>query len=193
VTDFRFDAESHRYYLGDEQIPSVTQVLEPLQELEGIPRGILESARDFGIKVHSACALMINKSLDWRTLDPQLVPYVSAARKFLQESGVTMLRYEHRMVDPSLKIAGTLDFTGMLNRYAAVFDWKTTAVMGRTVGLQLAAYDHLYRLGMGSRPLKRYGVQLREDGSYRLLEYKDPRDFNFFKSALNIWWWRNSK
>jgi PD-(D/E)XK nuclease superfamily len=190
---FRFEQETHIYYLDEQEIPSVTQVLEPLMELEGIPRDILEEAAAFGTHVHEACALMLHKQLEWRTLDPKLVPYVSAAKKFIQEAGVIVLRIEHRMCDPSLKVAGTLDLLGVIDKHTAIIDWKSTATMSKTTGLQLAAYDHLHRRSLGGRPLRRYGVQLRADGDYRLIEYKDSRDANWFFSALNLWWWRNSR
>jgi hypothetical protein len=189
---FRFEHETHQYYLDEEKIPSVTQVLEPLQELEGIPRAVLEEARVFGQHVHKAAALLPHKMLEWRTLDPKLVPYVAAAKKFLEEAKVVVLRVEYPMCDPSLKVAGTGDLFGVIDRCSAVFDYKTTAVMSRTNGLQLAAYDHLYRRTLGGRPLKRFGVQLRSDGEYRLVEYRDSRDAAWFFSALNLWHWRNA-
>jgi hypothetical protein len=190
---FRFEADTHTYYLDEQEIPSVTQVLEPLQELEGIPRQVLEEARVFGQHVHQACALMLYKTLDWRTLDLKLVPYVSAAKKFVEENKVTVLRVEHAMCDPALKVAGTLDLLAVLNKVTAIFDWKSTTVMSRTVGLQLAAYDHLHRRSLGGRPLKRFGVQLRADGDYRLYPYEDSRDLQWFFSALNLWWWRQTR
>jgi len=193
VTDFTFDEASHVYRLGGRVVPSVTQVLEPLQELEGIPPAILEVARVFGQHVHTACALMIEQTLDWSTLDTKLVPYVSAARQFLKDSNLVILRSEHRMYDPKLMFAGTLDVAGMIAKTPWILDWKSTSVMSRTVGLQLAAYEHLYTLGRTAGPkLKRGGVQLRADGTYRLYPYTDARDRNWFLSALNIWHWRQT-
>jgi len=190
--DFRFDEKEHRYSLDDQEIPSVTQVLEPLQCWDGIPPETLEAARVFGQQVHHAVALALLVQLDWATLDPQLVPYVTAAQKFVKEAEVTVLRVEHRMVDPQLKFAGTLDLLGVMRRYTAVFDWKTPTVMPRTAGLQTAGYEHLFRRTYGGRPLKRYGVQLRADSEYRLYPYEDTRDWSWFVSALNLWWWQAS-
>ena len=191
--EFSFEQETHTYRLDGQVIPSVTQVLEPLMELEGIRREVLEEAAAFGTHVHEACALMLQKRLDWATLDTRLVPYVSAAKKFVEEAKVVVLRVEHRMCDPVLRVAGTLDLLGVIDRSTGIFDWKSSAVMSKTTGLQLAGYDHLHRRSLGGRPLKRFGVQLRADGDYRLFEYKDPRDQNWFFSALNLWHWKESR
>lgn len=187
-----FDAATHTYMLNGRRCPSVTEVLQPLQLLDGIPPDILEAARIRGQHVHTAVHMMIHKTLEWRTLDPQLVGYVQAAKKFLDEADVKVLVSEYRMADEGLKVAGTLDIIGILKRATCLFDWKSTATMPRTAGPQTAAYDHLYRKNLGGRPMRRYGVQLFADGSYKLHAYDDPRDFTWFTSALNIWHWRNA-
>jgi hypothetical protein len=190
--ELTFEPEGHRYFISGKPVPSVSAVLEPLQELDGIPRDVLERARVFGQHVHTACALMVNKVLEWRTLDPALVPYVTAAKKFLDETGVRVLACEYGMGDPGLKFAGTLDVLGIFKKSTCVFDWKSTVRIPRTAGPQTAAYDHLYRRNLGGRPMKRYGVQLLETGDYKLFPFEDQRDFQWFVSCLNIWHWRNS-
>lgn len=190
--ELSFDAETHTYAIKGKAVPSVSAVLEPLQELDGIPRDVLEHARILGQHVHTACAMMVNKVLEWRTLDLKLVPYVQAAKKFIEENEIKVLAAEYRMADDGLKFAGTLDLLGVFRRYTCVFDWKATSMMPRTAGPQTAAYDHLYRRNLGGRPMKRYGVQLLETGDYKLFPFEDPRDFTWFVSALNIWHWRNS-
>jgi hypothetical protein len=190
--NLRFEPATHSYYFGDQYFPSVTEVLEPEQRLEGIAPAVLAAAKVRGQHVHEACALLTQDALDWSSLDPLLVGYASAARLFLKESGVIVLRSEHRMCDPQLKVAGTLDLYGRMRRYDCVFDYKTALARSRTEGLQLAGYEHLHRRMYGGRALKRFVVQLREDGQYRLWPYEDPRDFSLFVSCLNLWHWRNS-
>jgi hypothetical protein len=188
-----FRPDDHTYYIEERQVPSVSSVLEPLNQLDGIPPSTLERARLLGQHAHKAIALMLYKALEWRKLDPVLVPYCMAAQKFVKEADVRVLSIEHRMGDPGLKFAGTLDLLGIMGKYTCVYDWKCVDTMPRTAGPQTAAYDYLYRRNTGSRPLKRYGVQLFSDGTYKLFPFEDPRDWNFFQSALNIWHWRNSK
>lgn len=191
--ELTFDPKHHRYYLDEQEVPSVTRVLEPMQELDGIPKDILEQARIRGQHVHAACHMLVAKTLEWRTLDPTLMPYVSACDKFLKENEIKVLVAEKQMADPGLKFAGTLDVLGIFRRNPCIFDWKSTATMPRTAGPQTAAYDYLYRRSMGGRPMRRFGVQLLDDGTYKLFPFEDPRDWSWFASALNIWHWRNER
>lgn len=190
-----FDRASHTYRLGGRVVPSVSDVLEPLQLLDGIPEKVLEEARIRGQHVHSAIHMMIHNALDWPTLHTDYVPYVTAARKFIRECEVKVIASEYRMGDDGLRFGGTLDLLGVMKRMTAVIDWKAVAQMPRTAGPQTAAYDYLYRRQLGGarggpRPFKRYGVQLLATGDYRLFPFEDPRDWNVFLSALNIWHWR---
>jgi hypothetical protein len=193
--ELTFEEEPHVYRLGGKFIPAVSDVLDPLvSAYDNIPPAVLARARDIGHAVHAACALMCQKNLEWSTVDPKVLGYVQAAQKFLREADVRVLAVEYRMCDPELWVAGTLDLLGLMKSKTCVFDWKATEVMPRTAALQTAAYDHLYRRNIGgsrTRFNKRYGVQLFADSTYKLFPFDDERDYNWFKSALNLWHWRN--
>jgi hypothetical protein len=193
MAEHRFDREAHKYYVGIEEVPSVTRVLEPLQELDGIPRNTLEAARERGQHVHTAIHLVLHKALEWRTLDPQLVGYVQAAQLFIRECEFQVLVNELPMVDEGLKFGGMLDVMGIMRRKQCLVDWKAVDTVSRVVGPQTAAYDYLYRRKTGARPMHRYACQLFADGSYKLFPLEDPRDWSMFASALNIWHWRNGQ
>lgn len=186
-----FDEASHTYTLDGRRLPSVTQVLEPLQILEGIPAETLELARDRGHKVHHAIALMLQKHLEWSSVGTDIMGYVLAAKRFIQECSVRVLVVEHRLCDPGLKVAGTVDLIGIMGAKTGLFDWKAVAQVSRTAALQTAGYDYLYRKKMGGRPMGRYAVQLFEDETYKLYPFEDPRDQQWFMSALNLWHWKN--
>jgi hypothetical protein len=191
TAELRFEPEQHRYFFGQIPMPSVTQVLDRENDYGGVPPETLEAARQFGTHVHEANFLMLRHQLEWRTLDPSLVSFVSAARKFILEQRITVLAAELRLCDPDLRFAGTLDVLGVWKHNEWIFDWKSASTMPRTAPLQLAAYDHLYKKNYGGRPRKRAGVQLKADGTYAIHPYADPRDMNLFLSALNLWHWRN--
>lgn len=190
----RFEEETHSYWLGKQYLPSVSEVLAPVNVgYDDIPAHILAFAAARGHAIHAACALLAQKNLEWSTVDESIVGYVKAAALFLREAEVRVLGVEHRMCDPTLRYAGTLDLLALMGPHTCVFDWKATAVMPRTAGMQTAAYDALYRRNLGgTRPNKRYGVQLFEDGKYKLFPFTDPRDYSWFTSALNLWHWRNA-
>jgi len=184
-----FDRARHRYTVGGVVLASVTQVLEPEEQLDGIAPDVLEAGRLRGQHVHEACALLAHNNLDWRTLDPLLVPYVDACNRFLTHADLTVLLVEQRMYDPQLQIAGTMDLLGVINGKEWILDYKS-GVVSRTWGPQLAAYEYLYRLHHGGRQRRRGVVQLRDDSSYRLIELSDSRDWSIFVSCLNLWHWR---
>jgi hypothetical protein len=181
-----FDEATHTYTVAGVRWPSVTQVLEPLQLLDGIPPDILRAAADFGVNVHAACHLLNVGALDIDTLDAALAPYVSAWSKFIADTGAKVIASELRVAHGRLRYAGTLDTICLIDGTRELVDIKSTAAIPRTVAPQTAAYAE----AMGEPRIKRRVVQLRRDGTYRTARLTDRSDFNLFLSALNIWNWR---
>lgn len=185
-----FDAPTHHYFIDGNHVPSVTQVLEPLDLLDGIPFWNLEHARTRGQHVHEAMALLVRDELDWSSLDPELVPYIEGGKRFLEESGITVIASELRVACPRLRCAGTLDLIGFWRNAETTIDFKATAMMPPSVGPQCAAYDRLYTSMYGGRARKRFCVQLKA-GDYKVHPLTDPADWAIFQSCLNITHWRN--
>lgn len=185
--DLTFDAEAHAYYVGGARWPSVTQVLDPLQELDGIPRHVLEAAARFGTNVHQACHLHNLGILDEAQLDPALRPYVIAWQTFLTQTGARVVASEMRLAHERLRYAGTLDTICLIDGRRTLVDIKSTADIPRTAGPQTAAYAE----ALGEPRIPRRVVQLRKDGSYRSKSLTDRADWNLFLSALNIHNWRH--
>lgn len=188
MNELTFEPEGHVYRFGGRVVPSVTQVLEPLQMLQGVPWALLESAREFGTHVHLACHLWNKGELDQDALDPALAPYLAGWISFLKETGFVIYHSEHRVYHRTLRYAGTADAFGTWNESAWVIDIKSGIVPG-TVGAQLAAYSQASNYPRA----KRLCVQLSADGLYRLHPQKDPSDFALFTSALNVWKYLNKR
>lgn len=188
-----FNDEQHAYTLNGRRVPSVTQVLDPLQMLDGIPWEVLEAARIFGNNVHYACHFHNIGTLDWSSLDEVLAAYVRGYLKFLAETSFVVLASEERVASPKMGYAGTLDIRGILNRKKALIDIKSTATLPRTVGPQTAAYEACIKES-GEHNQARYCLHLKPD-AYNCVPLKDGRgvtDMTVFISALNIWRFRNS-
>lgn len=194
MAEIVFNEERHEYHVGGVQFPSVTQVLDPLLELEGIPRAALEAAAHFGTHVHLACHLWDRGELDEEALDPRLAPYLEGWKSFLRETGVVVLSSELRVAHPTLRYAGGLDKVILWKRRSKetrhVLDLKSGALVPPTVGPQTAAYREAYLTEELVCSPTRYCVHLRADGTYRLHTLEDRADFNLFLSALNIHHWR---
>jgi hypothetical protein len=193
TADIQFDAAEHRYTVGGVRLPSVTEVLDPLLELDGIPRAVLKAAAEFGTHVHMACDLFDKGVLDEPALDPHLSPYLAAWKLFLRDTGAQIVESELRVMHPKLRYAGTLDKLARMKKRGTSrivqIDIKSGEVP-RTVGPQTAAYDAAAGfefVGIAGR----YALQLRGDTTYRLIEQKEPTDWSIFLSALNLHHWRN--
>jgi hypothetical protein len=190
AADLQFDAVEHRYSVAGVRWPSVTEVLNPLNELDGIPKAVLAAAAEFGQHVHMATDLYDKGVLDEPALDANLVPYLTAWKRFLFETGAQVVASEVRVAHPKLRYAGTLDKSvSWLKRgrtRTAQIDIKSGEVP-RTVGPQTAAYAEAHEFKFDER----YVLQLKPDATYRLTKLTDLADWSIFLSALNIHRWRN--
>lgn len=200
MIDLAFNEERHEYRLNGRIVPSVTDVLQPLEMLDGIPWETLEAARIFGQHVHLACHYHNTGELEWTTLDEKLAAYVRGFLKFLADSGFVVLASEERVASVKCGYAGTLDLRGVMGRRSvrarrALIDIKSTATMPRTVGPQTAGYANAYTETTGEKVDDRYCLHLGPD-SYKLVKLTDGRgvqDLTVFISALNIHRFRSAQ
>lgn len=193
MAEVEFNAGRHEYRVGGVLFPSVTQVLDPLEDWSAVPASILRAAADFGDHVHKACHLHDTGTLDWSSLDAELIPYVEQYQLFLEETGAVVLASELRVAHEGLRYAGTLDKLLLLHDHESLVDLKTTAVVPRTVGPQTAGYAQAVQPSSmrSSRLMKRrYCLHLQAD-KYRLIPQRDPTDINVFHAALTLYHWQN--
>ena len=185
MAELAFDESAHRYTLGGREVPSVTQVLGLLMDFGGVAAEVLARAAEFGSHVHEAIDLDNKGDLDEAGLDAALLPYVATWRRLLADMGATVVESELRLADARMGYAGTLDAVLEVRGRRVLVDIKT-GVVPRTVGPQLAAYEHLLVANGHPKPLRRLCAQLLGD-EYRLHDCKDPADWSVFLSALNCW------
>jgi hypothetical protein len=195
IQALQFDAERHEYRLGTRVLPGVTSVVQQLDELDGIPRDILEAAARFGRHVHKAVELWSRGVLDEAKLDPALVPYLNGWKEFCRHTGAVVIASEQRVWHQKLRYAGTLDSIVRIGRRRHLVDVKSSDKVPRSVGPQTAGYARAYIQDAGQSALDkvRMCVHLRPDGEYRLHKYQDASDWNVFLSCLNIHNFRNRK
>lgn len=188
-----FDEDKHEYRLNGVKLPGVTSVLEPYTGLEFVNAEVLARAAEFGSHVHQACHLMNMEELDWASLDPALVPYVTAWKEFLEDTGAVVIKSEHRVYSARHKFAGTLDVMVEWRRRNRLIDLKSTASVPRTVGPQTAAYAEAHTEMTGQHVDDRYCLHLKPDGRYKAHKLDDVRDWSIFQSSLNLYNWFYSK
>jgi len=186
----RFVADGHTYSVGAVTLPSVTTLINgALVNYAGIPAAVLAHARDMGRAVHLATKLHDDGDLDEASLDPRIRPYLDAYLRFVAETDFKTHQSEQPLYHPKLLYAGTPDRAGMLDGALIVLDLKKMLVLSNWIGVQLAAYAELLRVN-GCQVKKRYALSLRNDGTYRLREFKSVDDWPCFLALLAIVNWK---
>lgn len=179
-----FDAETHRYTYRGLPLVSVTQSLR-LAGLSTDPRWFTPGSAERGTAVHLATQYDDEGTLDETTLDPVIVPYVEAWRKFKAEMGFKALNIERRLARigyPSF--AGTIDRVCRINGGNWILDIKSGAET-KTDPLQLAGYSILIP------GCKSANVYLTDDGKYRFVRRKTTvDDHHDFIAAVRIAEWK---
>jgi hypothetical protein len=210
---FSFDPATHSYAVaGFGVVPSVTQVLQSVKigpDFEPthhrcpncgthlvkttVDAETLKRKCDLGLLVHEACVVLDEgDDLDWDRLGPA-EPYVRGYRKFIIDTRfrATMLEYQTVACLNGMYYGMKLDREGLLNGQPHVVEIKTPEKAEPSWGVQLAAYA----LGL-PRPVlppfryQRLVVNLRPNGTYRLISYDDPGDEEVFKYALAMNYWK---
>lgn len=109
-TPVEFTEEGHIYILDGVILPSVTGILKA----EGFvdDRFFDEYSRERGSIVHLATHYDDLGELDEGSLDPVIVPYVEAWRRFKRESGFVVCQSEIPMANLTYRFAGKPDAVG---------------------------------------------------------------------------------
>ena len=179
MSELEFDEATHTYSVSGKQMSSVTRILKSAGLID--ERWFSDEGARRGSYAHKALELYDQSDLDEETLDPGLVPYLDAWKKFRSEFPCEILAVEERVVHPVYSYAGTLDRRVKLKGKdeKAVIDLKTGEPQNWHA-VQTAAYAMAF-----DEPMRRFGVYLSE-GGFKLVEHKDRNDYNVFKACLTI-------
>ena len=176
-----FFEDNHTFLLDGEPIPSVTEILRPLQadSFAAINPAVLKAAADRGTAVHEITEAM-DYDMDYEEmLSPDLYPYADAYDDFLMEHEVEWLGIE-TPVHFFDQYAGIVDRFGYVDGDLSVVDIKTvrspTAEQKASVCCQLYAYDRAVRAcfpELQGKHMAHYALYLKKDGSYKLMDCRD--------------------
>ena len=181
----RFEETDHIYYMDDVPVPSVTGVLKDAGLIN--TDFFTEWGRSRGSVVHKATEFYDEGDLNEEELDPLVVGYVEAWKKFRREFEFEIHEMEKQMYHPTARFAGTLDRVGLIRGDRAIADIKT-GQLTPVVGLQLTGYADLYQAETGNIIQKLFGVQLKENGTYAVKTY--ILDFAAWRAALTLAHWK---
>lgn len=174
-----------------EEKPHITNVLKDLglsKNFDGVDSWFAER----GKAVHAACALLNERRLDESTVAPECKSYVEAYKAWLKDSGFKAQAWETPFYSRLHDFVGTLDLIGSLDEKRSVIDLKTSSSIDPAVEIQVGAQAILWEENKPQEPIeKRYVLQLKADGTYRLKDISDIHPY-LFLDALKIWRWKMS-
>jgi len=181
-----FDEASHTYTLDGRVLPSVSEIIAPLKNFDGIPASVMRKAQDRGKAVHKAAELHdIGRLGDMGRHKEILLPYLEAWKAFRASQDWEWLDIEQPLANPTLGFAGTRDRMGirrsMGKKAKGIVDIKATAADCPVTGIQIGGYELL-------EPEEdfevRIGVRLLPDGTFRVTNYQ--QEVVMFRSCLNV-------
>lgn len=182
--DIAFFEDEHKYLVDGQEVPSVTDILKPLHRSYGkVNSSVLDYAARRGTATHEALEQIdLGGEPD---VVPEIVPYIRAYEEWKSIYRPTWTGVEQIVYSDFNGYIGTLDRVGVLNdRELAIVDLKTsqpTKEALTSVCVQTAAYEIAYCEDPKSIPLRkkygaslrRYGLFLKSDGSFRFLDCED--------------------
>jgi hypothetical protein len=189
----RFEASSHSYWLGRVQIPSVSTVIQGAGLRKPIPDSLsplLALKQQLGKDVHTATKLYDLGTLDEKSIDDTVRPYLEAWKAFRCLFEADLIEETIFASYRGMNYGMTLDRTGRVRNIGPVIlEIKTSETKDDAAwGVQLAGYD------LGAGPLqvspfrrRRFVLQLHQDGKWSFSsEYTDSADYDVFTWALGL-------
>lgn len=182
-----FNAEDHTYVMDGTNLPSVTTVLGQTGIID--KRWYTKSGTDRGSKVHQMLEFYDEGELVETGLDDQLLPYLEAWKKLLQDTNLKILEVEKKVHHPKHMYAGTIDRVALINGEMCILELKT-GKPSKWHPLQTAPYQQCMKERTGGALMRRIAVYLTPKGTYRLQDHpNDVEDFAVFYSALRVYRW----
>lgn len=188
----RFIEETHQYFDGDTELPSVTDIVRfcDYDKIKNARSGGDPFYRERGTKVHELCAdYDFTGALPTGTgVDGYLKAYADFKRDYRVND---WLFVEYQLGDAQIGFAGTLDRVGYIEGRLSILDLKTASNINKvSLQAQLTGYSILFNT---KEPLALYGLQLKKDGNYTMHEVEP--DFELFNACrtLHRKFWKGAK
>lgn len=184
----KFKTEGHRYWLEyedgtTEDIPSVSDILRPLENYSMVNPALLARACEYGTNVHKAIELWLKGALDEDTLDDGLRKPLSGVKEWFRPYIVSGAQFEaeERRYHPKLMYAGMVD---LVIRDDAIFDFKTRRFNPIVDPVRLAAYKGLYP---DFPPLKTNVLEIDIEGNCKPVNAYHVQAWGVFRKLLDFY------
>jgi hypothetical protein len=180
-----FDADHHSYFLGDEELPSVSSILRFIarEVYENTHQFVLDRAADRGKRIHKACEIL--DKYGEADVEPDIEPYVMAYVQFLKDYKPDWKMIEKTVYHPERKYAGTIDRFGFINDKPALIDIKSVSTVSKPlVKAQLNGYSEALKAKEGIDAEILACLQLLDNGKYRF--YEAAKDMTEFDACYDL-------
>ena len=177
-----FDEATHTYTVDGQVLPSVTEICRFLSYdvAVGANTAMRDYAADRGTRIHEACTLYDFEGED-AEVDTDIVGYVQAYAAFKRDYNVTdWMYYEKPLGSVELGFAGTPDRIGLIDGKMTIVDLKSGSKINKyALECQLNGYemlaslleiDYSNPLSQGLNIEQLWGLQLKKDGTYRIIQ-----------------------
>ncbi len=180
MPELTFKEETHEYFLDGVKIPSVSEIISPVNDFSGISPAVLENARQYGKAVHSVIELYLNDKLG--EYDPILQQPLDEAIKYFDSINIADCGFIAE--EKKYKIINKCAFAGTIDLISDVLiDYKTRKYNPIHDDLQLAAYEIL----TGGK-CDKYILELLPNKPYNLVRVENRQAKSMFLYMLEHWW-----
>ncbi len=178
VVPFRFDAGRHEYFIGDQKVPSITQLIE----MGGLVNGsqyFTEASRIRGTSVHALCADYDLGALDLPRLESPHRGYVLGYIAACEALKPDWQSIEVADVHPVYRYGVRTDRVGKVFGRRTVCEIKS-AVKARHHAIQtsLQALADEVRSKVPHEMIQRFTIYVKPTGKFSVEEHTDRRDFD---------------
>lgn len=166
-----FDETPHIYLLDGIQIPSVSNVMEPLNKAkyDGISEKVLERAADKGTAVHNCIENFLK--FDIVDIPSEHRGYMDAFLDWWNLMNPSVVGSEIRVYHRILRYAGTCDLLCYIGDELNLIDFKSTySVSEMTCGVQLEAYAQALA-SHGIKVDRKRILHLKRDGNHKVFDF----------------------
>lgn len=187
--ELEFEESRHIYTLNNQQLPSVTTVMKPLNQAlyNGIDEEVMKKAAVRGTAIHNAVENYVLYGVE--DIASKHRGYFEGFLKWWDTYKPEPMATECRLYHKYLRYAGTADLPCEIDGKRVLIDYKTSATVNKMLtGVQLEAYAKAYE-SHGFKFDEKAIVHLKNDGSYEVVKYNalDLESWEVFSSLMVVW------
>lgn len=186
--------DSHVYRLNGRKVRGVTEVLGLVGVTNYEAPWFSEKSRDWGSTLDECCSMIDTDTLDMDSVDPRILPEVTAYREWRQRAGGVVVASQLKMCSTVYGVAGTLDVLFRLpsGRYPLVD--RKRGVAEKAARLQTALYAVLAAetFGVALSLFDRYALDSMGTGKPMVRAYQDRSDIAGALGAVALVNWADT-